>query len=70
MLDGSSLAAPSLLVKRCVGPLCQGRHGASVGPLLAICRSIVEAHGGRLWVSRRAPHGADVRFTVPLWAEQ
>jgi PAS domain S-box-containing protein len=37
---------------------------------LAICRSIVEAHGGRLWVSPRAPHGADVRFTVPLWAEQ
>ena len=37
---------------------------------LTICRSIVEAHGGRFWVSPRAPHGADVRFTVPLWAEQ
>ncbi len=37
---------------------------------LAICRSIVEAHGGRLWVSPRAPHGADVRFTVPAWTEQ
>ena len=37
---------------------------------LTICRSIVEAHGGRLWVSPRAPHGADVHFTVPLWAEQ
>ena len=41
-----------------------------LGMGLAICRSIVEAHGGRLWVSRRAPHGADVRFTVPLWVEQ
>jgi len=40
-----------------------------LGMGLAICRSIVEAHGGRLWVSPRAPHGADVRFTVPLWAE-
>jgi PAS domain S-box-containing protein len=40
-----------------------------LGMGLAICRSIVEAHGGRLWVSRRAPHGADVRFTVPLWVE-
>ena len=39
-----------------------------LGMGLAICRSIVEAHGGRLWVSPRAPHGADVRFTVPLWA--
>lgn len=41
-----------------------------LGMGLSICRSIVEAHGGRLWVSSRAPHGADVRFTVPLWAEQ
>ena len=41
-----------------------------LGMGLAICRSIVEAHGGRLWVSPRAPHGADVRFTVPLWAER
>jgi C4-dicarboxylate-specific signal transduction histidine kinase len=41
-----------------------------LGMGLTICRSIVEAHGGRLWVSQRAPHGAGVRFTVPLWAEQ
>jgi PAS domain S-box-containing protein len=41
-----------------------------LGMGLAICRSIIEAHGGRLWVSPRAPHGADVRFTVPLWAQQ
>ena len=40
-----------------------------LGMGLPICRSIVEGHGGRLWVSPRAPHGADVRFTVPFWAE-
>ena len=39
-----------------------------LGMGLSICRSIVETHGGRLWVSPRASHGADVRFTVPLWA--
>ena len=41
-----------------------------LGMGLAICRSIVEAHGGRLWVSPRDPHGADVRFTVPFRLEQ
>ena len=40
-----------------------------LGMGLSICRSIVEAHGGRLWVSPRAPYGADVRFTIPLWVE-
>jgi signal transduction histidine kinase len=41
-----------------------------LGMGLAICRSIIEAHGGSLWVSPRKPHGADVRFTVPLGAQQ
>ena len=41
-----------------------------LGMGLSICRSIIEAHGGRLWVSPRRPHGADVRFTVPFWAER
>jgi PAS domain S-box-containing protein len=37
-----------------------------LGMGLSICRSIIEAHGGRLWVSPRAPHGTALRFTVPL----
>jgi signal transduction histidine kinase len=40
-----------------------------LGMGLAICRSIIEAHGGRLWASPRAPQGADVRFTIRLWAD-
>jgi signal transduction histidine kinase len=34
---------------------------------LSICRSIVEAHGGRLWASAREPHGAAFQFTVPAY---
>ncbi|MBC8733411.1 PAS domain S-box protein [Paraburkholderia sp. UCT2] len=36
-----------------------------LGMGLPICRSIVEAHGGRLWASANVPHGAIFQFTVP-----
>jgi signal transduction histidine kinase len=32
---------------------------------LSICRSIIEAHGGRLWASPGVPHGAVFEFTLP-----
>jgi signal transduction histidine kinase len=32
---------------------------------LSICRSIIEAHGGRLWVTLNLPRGAIFHFTVP-----
>jgi C4-dicarboxylate-specific signal transduction histidine kinase len=39
---------------------------AGMGMGLSICRSIVEAHGGRIWVSEIVPHGAAFQFTVPV----
>ena len=36
-----------------------------LGMGLSICRSIIEAHGGRLWVSANLPRGAIFNFTVP-----
>jgi C4-dicarboxylate-specific signal transduction histidine kinase len=36
-----------------------------LGMGLAICRSITEAHGGRLWVTGNLPRGAIFHFTVP-----
>jgi len=38
-------------------------NGLGMG--LSISRSIIEAHGGRLWVAANAPRGANFVFTVP-----
>jgi signal transduction histidine kinase len=40
------------------------RSGDGTGLGLTICRAIVEAHGGRIWLAD-SPHGARVRFTLP-----
>jgi two-component system sensor histidine kinase KdpD len=40
-----------------------GAGGIGLG--LAICRTIVRLHHGRIWAENRAPHGAAFRFSVP-----
>src|SRR6516165_9862064 len=39
---------------------------ARLGMGLSICRSIIEAHGGRLWASANTPRGPTFRFTLPV----
>ena len=41
-----------------------------MGMGLSISRLIVEGHGGRLWGTSNAPHGAVFRFTLPLTVEE
>jgi PAS domain S-box-containing protein len=42
---------------------------SGTGMGLSICRSIIEAHGGKLWVEANEPHGAVFQFTLPTSQE-
>jgi signal transduction histidine kinase len=39
--------------------------GMGIG--LSICRSIIDAHGGRVWASRNIGSGTTFQFTVPAY---
>jgi two-component system sensor kinase FixL len=51
--------------ERLFEPLMTSKHeGLGLG--LAICASIVEAHGGKIWLHSGAPGATEFRFTIPL----
>jgi len=58
--------------ERAFEPFFRGGHGAArsgegTGLGLTICRAIVEAHGGEIWLAD-SPRGARVRFRLPRGA--
>ena len=44
----------------------ESAHPIGSGLGLAVCRGLVEAHGGRIWVENRDGGGAVFRFTLPI----
>ena len=42
---------------------------SGIGMGLSICRSIIAAHGGRLWAETNRPRGAIFQFTLPSGLE-
>ncbi len=39
-------------------------QGAGLG--LAICKGLVEAHGGRIWIKKKTTPGTTISFTIPI----
>ena len=74
---GQSLTRGVLVAVRDSGPGVDPDHvervfeafyttkSGGVGMGLSICRSIIDAHGGRLWVEANEPRGAVFQFTLP-----
>jgi PAS domain S-box-containing protein len=60
--SGPGLAPASL--EHLFAPFHTTKPGG-LGMGLSICRSIIEAHGGRLWAAANLPRGAVFHFTVP-----
>jgi K+-sensing histidine kinase KdpD len=57
---------PDALVDRIFEPFQRGERGGSSGIGLAICKAIVEAHGGTIRVERTFGGGATFAFTLPV----
>src|SRR5215469_6904771 len=59
------------LAPECVDGLFESFYTTKPGGLgmgLSICRSIIEAHHGRLWATANTPRGAVFQFTLPRYS--
>ena len=64
MVQDTGAGMPSQYVER-VFEAFYTTKAEGLGMGLAICRSIIEAHGGRLWASAHVSRGAVFQFTLP-----
>ena len=63
MRDSGPELAPATLERLFDAFYTTKENGLGLG--LSICRSIIEAHGGRLWAIANLPRGAVFQFTIP-----
>jgi PAS domain S-box-containing protein len=67
MVRDTGTGVPAELQPRLFQKFVTGRHasrGSGLG--LVFCRLVVEAHGGRIWITTPPGGGASVHFTIPL----
>jgi signal transduction histidine kinase len=67
-VSDSGPGLPAGLEKRVFEPFFTTRT-TGMGLGLSICRTIIEAHGGRIWVDAQAGGGTAFRFTLPIEPE-
>jgi signal transduction histidine kinase len=60
----SGIGVPSEVLSRLFEPFFTTRS-KGMGMGLSISRSIIEGHGGQLWVESDGSHGATFHFTLP-----
>jgi signal transduction histidine kinase len=66
-LRDNGLGVPESMRETIFEPFCRGQHlehfpGTGIG--LALCRKIVQQHGGSIWVQPAEPSGSSFRFTL------
>ncbi len=65
--DGTGIA-PEIRARLFAAFATTKPHGLGLG--LAISRTIVEAHGGRIWLESSDERGTELRFTLPVAEER
>jgi C4-dicarboxylate-specific signal transduction histidine kinase len=66
--NARAAAIPGRASSRHIGIAFQAFYttkSTGMGMGLSVCRSIIDAHGGRLWTGTNEPRGAVFQFTLP-----